>query len=138
LTGTTTFKRALIHLQSPPVGLALDRLIEVHQRGWNQKMLFLRYEDLTTQPAEAMKQVYDYLGLPGYAHDFNHVEQVTREDDEVFGIPGLHEIRPRVAPQQPDHREVLGVDVLNHVHAHYAWYFRLFGYGMPAPGNLAR
>ena len=51
LTGTTTFKRVLLSLQSPPVGLALDRLIEVHQRGWARKILFVRFEDLTTQPA---------------------------------------------------------------------------------------
>src|SRR5476651_825191 len=30
LSGTTTFKRAMIHLQTPPIGLALDRLIEIH------------------------------------------------------------------------------------------------------------
>src|ERR1019366_2339059 len=44
LTGTTTFKRAMIALQSPPIGLAIDRLVEVHQRGWNKKMLFFRFE----------------------------------------------------------------------------------------------
>src|ERR1700677_4131646 len=47
LSGTTTFKRALIHLQTPPVGLALDRLIEIHQRGWQKKVFFIRYEDLS-------------------------------------------------------------------------------------------
>ena len=95
LSGTTTLKRALLGLQSPPIGLALDRLLEVHQRGWSRKMLFLRFEDLTTQPAAVMQSVYQYLEVPFFEHNFEHVEQVTKEDDDVFGIPGLHEIRPR-------------------------------------------
>ena len=128
LSGTTTFKRALIHLQSPPVGLALDRLIEVHQRGWNKKILFLRFEDLTTLPAETMKKVYGYLGVPEFKHDFNKVAQVTQEDDQVFGIPGLHEIRPKVEPLKNDYMEILGPDVVRQVQTHYAWYFQVFGY----------
>jgi hypothetical protein len=36
-----------MNLQTPPAGLALDRLAEIHQRGWHKKILFIRYEDLT-------------------------------------------------------------------------------------------
>jgi sulfotransferase len=128
LTGTTTFKRAMIALQSPPVGLAIDRLIEVHQRGWNKKMLFLRFEDLTTQPAETLQKVYAYLGVPEFKHDFAKVAQVTQEDDQVFGIPGLHEIRPKVEPLTNDYLGILGLDVVRHVQKQYGWYFQHFGY----------
>ena len=128
LTGTTTLKRALIHLQSPPVGLALDRLVELHQRGWNKKVLFLRFEDLTTQPEQVLQRIYAYLGLPTFKHDFAKVIQVTQEDDEVFGIPGLHEIRPKVEPLPNDYLDILGRDAVRHVQTHYAWYFQLFGY----------
>ncbi len=128
LTGTTTFKRAMIHLQSAPVGLAIDRLVEVHQRGWDKKMLFIRFEDLTTQPEETLKKVYTYLGLPEFQHDFKKVTQVTQEDDQVFGIPGLHEIRPKVEPLQMDYLDILGRDVVRQVQTNYAWYMQLFGY----------
>jgi len=131
LSGTTTYKRAMLHLQSAPVGLALDRLIEIHQRGWDKKVLFLRFEDLTADPKRTIQQAYDYLGLPVYAHDFDNVAQVTQEDDEVFGIPGLHEIRPKVEPLTPDYREVLGIDVLRQVVTNYAWFFQRFGYPLP-------
>ena len=53
---------------------------------------------------------------------------MTQEDDEVFGIPGLHEIRPKVEPLQNDYLDILGRDVVRHVQTHYAWYFQLFGY----------
>jgi sulfotransferase len=128
LTGTTTFKRTVLTLQSAPVGLALDRLIEVHQRGWAKKILFLRFEDLTAQPAAAMTRVYQYLGVPEFAHDFNKVAQVTREDDAVFGIDGLHDIRPKVEQQAYDYIEVLGRDAVRHVQQQYGWYLQMFGY----------
>lgn len=132
MTGTTTLKRAILHLQRPPVGMALERLVEIHRRGWAKKILFLRYEDLTGKPAEVLKKVYAYLGVPEFNHDFKNVAQVTQEDDEVFGIPGLHDIRPMVSPQKFDYQEVLGTDVLRHVHSKYAWYFKLFNYPLPA------
>jgi sulfotransferase len=128
LTGTTTFKRAMIYLQSQPVGLALDRIAEIHHRGWNKAMLFVRYEDLTAHPRQAMKMVYDYLGVPEFEHDFENVPQVTQEDDRVYGTPGLHDIRPKVEPITKDYMTVLGRDVILAVQNNLAWYFNLFGY----------
>jgi len=128
LSGTTTLKRAMIHLQTPPIGLALDRLVEIHQRGWHSKILFMRFEDLTTQPAQTLQKVYQYLNIPDFKHDFDAIKQVTQEDDEVFGIPGLHEIRAKVEPVQSDYPSVLGRDVVRFVQSNYAWYFTLFGY----------
>ncbi len=128
LSGTTTFKRMLLHLQSPPVGLALDRLIEIHQRGWNKKILFVRYEDLTVHPQQTLQKVYSYLNLPDFSHRFDDVAQVTHEDDDVYGIPGLHEIRPKVEPLAHDYLSVLGKDGVRLVQSNYAWYFSHFGY----------
>lgn len=128
LTGTTTFKRTILALQSAPVGLALDRLIEVHQRGWAKKILFLRFEDLTSQPATVLARVYQYLGVPEFAHNFDKVAQVTNEDDAVFGIAGLHDIRPKVEPLAYDYLEVLGRDAVRHIQQNYGWYLQMFGY----------
>ncbi len=128
LTGTTTFKRAAIYLQGPPVGLALDRLLEIHQRGWDQKMLFIRFEDLATDPATAMKQVYAYLEVPPFEHDFARVEQVTQENDEILGTPGLHEIRPKVELRPNDYLSVLGREAVMLAQSQHGWYFNQFGY----------
>jgi len=128
LSGTTTLKRAVQHLQTPPVGLALDRLIEIHQRGWEKKILFLRYEDLTAQPLVTLQRVYSYMGVPEFKHNFNDVPQVTQEDDQAYGIPGLHAIRPKVEPLTNDYMSVLGKDTVRFVQANFAWYFTLFGY----------
>jgi sulfotransferase len=128
LSGTTTLKRAMMHLQTPPVGLALDRLIEIHQRGWNKKILFIRYEDIAAQPKQTLQKVYAYLGVTEFQHNFNDVAQVTQEDDQAYGIAGLHEIRPKVEPLKNDYLDILGKDTVRFVQANFAWYFTLFGY----------
>ncbi len=77
-------------------------------------VLFLEFDLLTQNPSKAMELVYNYLELPHYQHDFNHVEQYTEEDDlNVHGIPDLHTIRNKVQPVIDDSLHVLGKELHN-------------------------
>lgn len=92
-----------------PVGLAYNRVKDAISRGHKDNLMFLEFDALTASPAQSIKAVYEYLELPYYQHDFNHVEQVTKEDDEnVHRIPGLHTIRPTVEPVPYAAKQVLG------------------------------
>ncbi len=133
MEGITTYKRAVQNLQSIPLGLALERLFEVHTRGFAPKMLFLRYEDLVRTPANTVKQIYAYVGLPEFAHNFDHVAQITQEDDTVYESAGLHEIRPKVAPLPEDFLQILGPATVKFIETNYAWYFERFGYAFSMP-----
>lgn len=94
--------------EDQPVGLAFVRIREAIQRGLRDRLHFVRAEDLTSRPAETMRGVYDFLGEKYFEHDFEHVEQVTREDDGVHGYEDMHTIRPRVEPLVSDWAKVLG------------------------------
>jgi sulfotransferase len=96
----TSLEKYLDHwVVSPPVGLAMEQLQETLCMGIDQQMLFIRYEDLCASPRLELERFYSSLGLPYCAnHDFNHVEQITVEDDEVYGVFGDHQIRYKVAP----------------------------------------
>ena len=91
-----------------PVGSAYNAIQDALARGWRDAMHFVRYEELTAQPAATMAGVYGFLGLTAYDHDYGHVAQVTHEDDRVHRFADLHTIRKDVAPQQPRWPEVLG------------------------------
>lgn len=133
MEGITTYKRVIQNLQSIPLGLALERLIEVHTRGFAPKMLFLRYEDLVRNPGSAMKQIYNYVQLPEFTHNFECVAQVTQEDDTVFESRGLHDIRPKVAPLPEDYLQILGPQAVKYIESNFAWYFERFGYSFSQP-----
>lgn len=92
-----------------PVGLAYNRVKDAVDRGYGKQLLFLEFDYLTSQPHETMKMVYDYLELPYYNHNYNNVEQYTREDDDgIHRIPNLHKIRSQVAPVPHDSVKILG------------------------------
>jgi hypothetical protein len=94
-------------------------------------MLFVRYEDLTSKPAETMKMIYAYLEVPEFQHNFDSVDQVTQEDDQVYGTPGLHTIRPKVEPLVKDYMEVLGREAVRLIQNNHSGFFSQFGYPVP-------
>ena len=98
----------LILNESSPTGLAYNRLLDAIKRGHSDKILFVDFDNLTNEPEKTMKVIYEFLGEEYFEHDFDNVEQVTQENDDVHGIKGLHDIRSKVAPVKEDWQEVLG------------------------------
>ena len=129
MTGTTTPKRVDSWISSPPVGLALERLQQSFLEGINKEVLYVRAEDLTSNPNKEMEKVYNYLNLPVFRHDFENVEQSIKEDDSVYGLtPDLHTIKNVVSPVAPDYNDILGKDVCKWIDSTFAWYQKSFGY----------
>ncbi len=91
-----------------PVGRAYIGIQDALTRGFRDRMHFVHFDDLTGNPKAIMAGIYSFLDEQPFAHDFEHVEQVTMEDDMVHGIKGLHDIRPAVRPVPKRAREVLG------------------------------
>jgi sulfotransferase len=84
-----------------PVGRAYNAIRDAVTRGWLDRMHFIDFEDLTRRPKETLRGIYGFLQAPAHAHDFDHVEQVTVEDDFVYGFKDLHVIRQKVEPLPP-------------------------------------
>lgn len=82
-----------------PVGRAFNAIRDAITRGWRENMHFVEYDALTSAPSDTLTGIYNFLGQPYHQHDFNHVEQVTHEDDSVYGFKDLHLIRNKVEPQ---------------------------------------
>ena len=61
------------------------------------QLLMLTYETLESDPAAAMRAVYQFLDEPWFEHDFDHIEYNANEFDARVGMPGLHSVRPKVA-----------------------------------------
>jgi hypothetical protein len=75
-----------------------------------------------------MTRIYQYLGIPYYQHDWDNIEQVTKEDDEVYGSFGDHTIRTRLEPVPSKAKALLGKDVSNWIFDNYQWFFQQFRY----------
>jgi sulfotransferase len=129
MKGTTTEKRVDIWGGSQPVGLAIERIYQIFKEGNNKNILFIRYEDFCDNPEVEMKKIYQYFNLPYYeGHDFNNVEQITQEDDSVYGIYGDHVIRQKIEPLKKDYKEILGNNTCEFIKNKYKWFFDEFKY----------
>lgn len=78
------------------VGFAWAALREAFYGEHAASMLLVDYELLTRAPQQVMPLVYDFIGEPAFAHDFEHVEYEAADFDMQLGTPGLHTVRARV------------------------------------------
>lgn len=66
------------------------------QASGDPAFLFVEYADLCDDPAAVMERIYAHCGWQPFSHDFNHVINRHPEDDSVYGLAGMHEIRQKV------------------------------------------
>jgi sulfotransferase len=101
------------------VGFAWNALREAFHGEHSDRLLLLTYETLTSDPARAMAAVYDFIGEPRFAHDFNHVSFDATEFDARLGAPGLHTVGPTV--RREERRTVLPPDLFRRCEADSFW-----------------
>lgn len=83
------------------LGYAYDALKEACYGDHADRLLLVQYETLTTAPEKALAAIYDFIGEPAFAHDFEHVSyDAASEFDARTGTPGLHTVRAKVSANQ--------------------------------------
>jgi len=111
------------------VGRALERIFEITRQGYDNQILFVKYEDLCLFPEREMERIYNYLEIPSYLHDFDNIIQVTKEDDAVYGLSqDLHSINKKLELPPNDFKQILGLDISNYLYDNFKWYFDMFNY----------
>jgi sulfotransferase len=78
------------------VGFAIDALREAFWGEHAGRLILVGYEALAKCPEDTLRQLYQFLGEPWFAHDFGNVEYQAAEFDLALGTPNLHTIRRRV------------------------------------------
>jgi sulfotransferase len=63
----------------------------------NPEMIhFVEYESLCKFPERTMKNIYEFIGIDYYDHDFNELDYENSKFDLKSGVPNLHKIKPIV------------------------------------------
>lgn len=129
LRGTTVDKRVQMWLYNvPPLHLPLDLLYDNILKRYAKKFLFIRYEDLTSNPAPELEKVYNYFEIPNFKHDFDNVEQLTHENDIFYRPYGDHMIRGKIKPMEENYKEILGKHNCEFITEKFNWYYKAFNY----------
>ena len=87
----------------------------------------IRYEDLILNPENEIIKIYNYLEVPYFKHNFNRIEQITKENDN-FHLFGDHKIRPKLEPPLENYKTIIPDSVSNKLYDDHRWFFEEFNY----------
>jgi sulfotransferase len=93
------------------IGRPYINLKDAFDRGLESRLVLLPYEYFTNNPEDAMKAVYEFIGEPYFNHNFENIEQLVGETDDIgFGWgQDLHKIKEgKIKPTPSDAKIVLG------------------------------
>ena len=79
------------------VGYPWTALKEAFYGEHASSLLVVDYELLAQAPQKVLPLIYQFLGEPEYAHNFEQVKYDANDFDEALGLHGLHKVRTRVA-----------------------------------------
>lgn len=78
------------------VGGSLDALRDAFFGELADRLILVDYDTLARKPGQTMKELYEFLGLSAFKHDFDNVAYEAPEFDLPLGTPGLHTVKPKV------------------------------------------
>lgn len=70
--------------------------------------LLLEYDDIVSKPKETMALICTYLGVKPWVPTVSGLVNPNKENDSVYGMPGLHDVKPELKRTSPPAWEVLG------------------------------
>lgn len=103
-SGTSFYARVqgLMHTDFGNVGLALGELRQAWFSEDADRLIVVRYESLVRDPGQVMARIYQEIGEPAFAHDFENLDYDEPEFDARIGMPGLHKVTGRVRSENPE------------------------------------
>jgi sulfotransferase len=103
--GGTVYSRVetLMNSDTGLVGLAWASLREAWFSDNAKRLIVINYNDFVRRPEAVMSRLYEELGEPVFAHDYDHVAYDEPDYDTHIGMPGLHKVRGKVEyrPREP-------------------------------------
>jgi len=95
------------------------------QKKYKNQIFISRYEDLIEDPQNQLNEIYDFLGLDRYTHDFNHLTQDFYNDNPYQPF-GRHKIKSKIEKSNTESSLRLREDIQDMIFSHYHWYFKEF------------
>jgi sulfotransferase len=62
--------------------------------------LFIQYADLVRTPAAVIQKIYTFCDWASFTHNYEQVVNKYPENDEVYGLKGMHQVHDTVIPRE--------------------------------------
>lgn len=103
------------YLMSPEgiIDQSLYALSQGLAKGFSKHLLLVEYENLIENTQLEMDRIYDWWELPRHQHDLENIVNKYREDDSVYDLKDMHEVRSRICKTSKPADQVLTADILS-------------------------
>lgn len=72
------------------------------------------YNDLIEFPQKIITEIYEFLELEEYSHQFENITTSLRErDKEIYGISKMHELKSNIEKTNRDYKDILSSYIIN-------------------------
>jgi sulfotransferase len=90
-----TLERRISTYTSPEglIGFPIESLKDAIEMGFANRILFVKYYDLTNDPKKTLEMIHDFIEEEYYEYDFKNVKQSTWEFDGVYNYKFPHTIK---------------------------------------------
>lgn len=91
------------------IGQCLRAMQEAIKKGYRDRLHFIEYDNLVSDPQATLNKIYDFIEEENYEeHNFEEISNPSREKDaQVFAVPDLHEISPKLQRSSTDPKLIL-------------------------------
>lgn len=74
--------------------------IEFAMQNNNGEFLFVEYDDLVDYTEHTLHRIYEFCEWEPFTHNLHHIENKHPEDDAVYGLLGMHDVRSTIARKE--------------------------------------
>ena len=64
------------------------------KENYKEDCYVIEYNELINNPNNVVNGFYDFFELPRFKHNLYKIENLNQENDMVYGVPGMHNVRP--------------------------------------------
>lgn len=64
------------------------------------EFLFIAYKELVDDTDAVLNSVYGFIGVERYEHDLNNIVNMMPENDSVYGLIGMHDVRQTISRKE--------------------------------------
>lgn len=75
------------------VGYPVETLRDALEMGYGERILIVKYFDLTNNTQQTLDDIHDFIGEPRVTYDFKKLKQSTFEFDGMYNYKFLHTIK---------------------------------------------
>lgn len=61
------------------------------------EFLFIKYAEILHETEQVLDKIYAFIDEPRFAHDLTNIQPRFTEDDNVYFLPGMHDVRSTIS-----------------------------------------